>query len=38
MFGGLSDREERFNVIGTVDGYVLHVTFMMRGQVGRDER
>src|SRR5215217_1344526 len=27
--------EERVNVIGTVDGYVLHVTYTMRGQVGR---
>ena len=27
--------EERFNVIGIVDGYVLHVTDTMRGEVGR---
>jgi uncharacterized protein len=27
--------EERKNVIGTVDDYVVHVTYTMRGQVGR---
>jgi uncharacterized DUF497 family protein len=27
--------EERVNVIGAVDGYVLHVTYTMRGPIGR---
>jgi uncharacterized DUF497 family protein len=27
--------EERFNVIETVDDYVLHVTYTMRGPIGR---
>jgi uncharacterized DUF497 family protein len=27
--------EDRVTVIGTVDDYVLHVTYTMRGQVGR---
>ena len=27
--------EDRFNVVGAVDGYVINVTYTMRGDVGR---